>query len=187
MIQSLSRQHFNDVIQLGNLVHGAGYLDSHSIELLYEKGIKFGINANFVAYQAGELIGFRLTYAAGNWQPDHWCTPDAWGISPSEVCYFKCNTVAEGARGKGIGGQLLNASIAAAKLQGAKAGVSHLWKQSPNNSAIRYFGKAGGVLIKEHPERWNDTKEHPDYICVLCGADCHCTASEMLLTFNSLN
>jgi len=183
MIQTLSPQHFSDVIELGNLVHGEGYLDSHSIELLYKKGIKSGINANFVAYQDGELIGFRLTFAPGNWEPDRWCTPDAWGIKPAEVCYFKCNTVGEDSRGKGIGGQLLNASIAAAKLQGAKAGVSHLWKQSPNNSAIRYFTKAGGVLIKEHPNRWNNTKEHPDYICVLCGTNCHCTASEMLLVF----
>jgi len=183
MIQNLSPQDFNAVIELGNTVHGMGYLDSHSIALLYKKGIKSGINANFVAYQDGELIGFRLTYAPGHWEPDRWCTSDAWEIETDKVCYFKCNTVAEGSRGKGIGGQLLNASIAAAKLQGAEAGVSHLWKQSPNNSAIRYFTKAGGRLIKEHPDRWNDTLEHPDYVCVLCGADCHCTASEMLLVF----
>ncbi|WP_299792067.1 GNAT family N-acetyltransferase [uncultured Shewanella sp.] len=183
MIQNLKPEHFVDVIRLGNDVHGEGYLDRQSIESLYKKGIKSGINANFVAYQDGELVGFRLTYAPGNWRPDKWCTPKEWGVKIEQVCYFKCNTVAKSCQGKGIGGLLLQASIDASKLQGAKAGVSHLWKQSPNNSAIRYFSKAGGVLINEHRDRWNDSKEHPDYVCVICGPDCHCTASEMLLRF----
>ncbi|NRB22880.1 GNAT family N-acetyltransferase [Shewanella sp.] len=183
MIQTLSPEHFTAVISLGNQVHGDGYLDEATLATLYQKGIKDEINANFVAHQDGKLIGFRLTYAPGNWQTDKWCTPHAWGIEPRRVCYFKCNTVAEPNRGVGIGGKLLSASIAATKRQGAIAGVSHLWKQSPNNSAVKYFTKAGAVLIKEHPDKWNDPKEHPDYICVICGADCHCTACEMLLIF----
>lgn len=183
MIEILAPSHFEDVISLGNQVHGVGYLDPISLQSLYTKGLKNDINANFVAYQDGKLIGFRLTYAPGNWQTDQWCTPDAWGIELERVCYFKCNTVHEQYRGMGVGGKLLSASIAATKRQGAKAGVSHLWKDSPNNSAVKYFTKAGGMLVKEHPERWNDTEEHPDYICVLCGEDCHCTACEMLLIF----
>lgn len=183
MIQTLSPEHFDDVISLGNQVHGEGYLDKCSLEALYLKGFSHDINANFVAYQDDQLVGFRLTYAPGNWQVDKWCTPDAWGIELEHVCYFKCNTVAESYRGAGIGGKLLAASIAATKRQGAKAGISHLWKQSPNNSAVKYFTKAGGMLIKEHKDRWNDALEHPDYVCVICGDDCHCTACEMLLIF----
>lgn len=183
MIQGLAPEHFNDVISLGNKVHGEGYLDLSSLQAFYIKGIKNRINANFVAHIDGVLVGFRLTYAPGNWQPDKWCLPGAWGIEPDRVCYFKCNTVAENHRGAGIGGKLLQASIAATKHQGAKAGISHLWKQSPKNSAINYFTKAGGILIKQYPDRWNDTKEHPNYICILCGSDCHCTACEMILIF----
>ncbi|MBW8186609.1 GNAT family N-acetyltransferase [Shewanella nanhaiensis] len=183
MIEALEQEHFEDVIALGNKVHGDGYLDLRSMQSLYQKGIKDEINANFVAVLNDELVGFRLTYAPGNWQPDSWCLPDAWGVEPEKVCYFKCNTVAEEHRGEGIGGKLLQASIAATKHQGAKAGISHLWKDSPNNSAVNYFTKAGGVLIKEYPNRWNNTKEHPDYICILCGPECHCTACEMILIF----
>ncbi|WP_064791340.1 GNAT family N-acetyltransferase [Shewanella woodyi] len=183
MIEALAPEHFEDVIALGNKVHGDGYLDLQLMQSLYKKGIKNEINANFVALLNNELVGFRLTYAPGNWQPDKWCLPDAWGVEPDKVCYFKCNTVAKEHRGTGIGGKLLQASIAATKYQGAKAGISHLWKDSPNNSAVNYFTKAGGVLIKEYPNRWNDTKEHPDYICILCGSECHCTACEMILIF----
>ncbi|MCL1052112.1 GNAT family N-acetyltransferase [Shewanella abyssi] len=183
MIQPLEQKHFNDVIELGNLVHGNGYLDDNSLQSIVAKGNKNGINSCFVAIESNRLLGFRLTYAAQQWLIDKWCTPNRWGVSQEQVGYFKCNTVAADARGKGIGGLLLDASITALKQQGATAGVSHLWKQSPNNSAVRYFTKAGGVLIKEHPERWNDTAEHPDYICVLCGPSCHCAACEMLLIF----
>ncbi|MCL1142158.1 GNAT family N-acetyltransferase [Shewanella gaetbuli] len=183
MIKELTAEHFLDVLTLGEQVHGQGYMDMAELEAIYHKGIKQGINANFVIIENDQLIGFRLTYAAGNWQPDQWCTLDEWGVDASEVCYFKSNTIAEHARGKGLGGQLLQASIDAVIKQGAKAGVSHLWQQSPNNAAVRYFTKAGGKLIKQHPQRWHQRYMGPQYVCVLCGNDCHCVACEMLLVF----
>ena len=182
-IRELTPGEFDAVIKLGELVHGSGYMDIAELTAIYQKGIKNGINANFVAIENGQLIGFRLTYAAGQWQQDQWCTVDKWGVPFDDVCYFKSNTVAEAARGQGLGGELLAASKAAAVAQGAKAGVSHLWQQSPNNAAVRYFTKAGGVLIKEHPQRWHQRNVGEEYICVLCGADCHCVACEMLLLF----
>ena len=183
MITELEPCHYNAVIKLGNLVHGEGYLDLQSLELILKKGFKNNINSCFVAIDSGKLLGFRLSYAAQQWQIDKWCSPDKWQVAAEKVGYFKCNTVAEEARGQGLGGQLLQSSIDALQQQGAVAGVSHLWKQSPNNSAVRYFSKAGGQLIKQHPNRWNNSTDHPDYICVLCGKHCRCTASEMLLTF----
>ncbi|QDF75299.1 MULTISPECIES: GNAT family N-acetyltransferase [Shewanella] len=182
-IRPLQLEDFASVIALGNLVHGDGYLDEELLGEIQQKGCKAGLNANFVAYLDGDLVGFRLTYAAGNWQIDPWCTPGLWGIPVERCCYFKCNTVAEQARGLGIGKALLERSIQACKAQGALAGVSHLWQQSPDNSAVGYFSSAGGQLIKEHPDRWNNNPDHPDYVCVLCGKDCHCVACEMLLTF----
>ncbi|MFC1520497.1 GNAT family N-acetyltransferase, partial [Pseudomonadota bacterium] len=130
------------------------------------------------------IVGFRLTYAAGKWPVDQWCTPEKWPVTAENMCYFKCNTVAEAYRGQGIGSKLLQASIAAVKQQGAKAGVSHLWQQSPNNSAVGYFTHAGGQLIKQHPSRWNQKVDGSDYLCVLCGDDCHCTACEMVIEFS---
>lgn len=57
MIQALTSAHFDDVIALGNKVHGEGYLDLNSLKYLNVKGIKDDINANFVAHINGELVG----------------------------------------------------------------------------------------------------------------------------------
>jgi GNAT superfamily N-acetyltransferase len=184
MIRELTPSDFDAVIALGLLVHGEGYLDWESLNHIYHQGIKNDINANFVAVEGEELLGFRLTYAPGQWQFDPWCSISLWGVPAETVCYFKSNTLAESARGKGLGGKLLAASIAAVKCQGARAGVAHLWKESPHNAAVRYFAKAGARLIKEHPGRWNQAVDNPHYVCVRCGYDCHCTACEMLLRFD---
>lgn len=182
-IRQLQLTDFESVLVLGEQVHGQGYLDMDELTEIYHKGIKNDISAHFVAVDDKQLLGFRLTYAAGNWQPDKWCSVEKWGFAKEDVCYFKSNTLAVEARGKGLGGKLLKASVAAVKAQGAKAGVSHLWQQSPNNAAVRYFTKAGGKLIKEHPQRWHQRYMGADYLCPLCGDDCHCVASEMLLVF----
>jgi GNAT superfamily N-acetyltransferase len=70
--------------------------------------------------------------------------------------YLKCNTVDENYRGLGIRKKLLRLFIEAAKKQGAQAGISHLWKQSPNNSAVAYFIQCGGKLVKSPPDKWNE-------------------------------
>lgn len=183
IIRALKPLDFAAVIKLGEKVHGAGYMDLVELSTVYRKGIKNNINASFVALENNQLIGFRLTYAPGQWQADPWCTVDEWEVAFEDVCYFKSNTIAQAARGKGLGGKLLAISKAAAEKQGAKAGASHLWQQSPHNAAVRYFTKAGGKLIKLHPQRWHQRNVGDDYICVLCGTDCHCVACEMLLLF----
>ncbi len=170
---------FEDVIKLGNLVHGDNYLNPESAEEIYLKGLKDGLNASCVCYIDDKLVGFRLTYAPGNWELDKWCSPEEWHTDRDAVCYFKCNTVDESLRGKGIGSKLLQHSIAIAKQQGAKAGVSHIWLQSPGNSAFKYMTKAGGELVKEHPGKWGDL----DYDCPICGIGCKCVAAEMIVHF----
>jgi len=181
--QELNQNDFPAIIELGTLVHGEGYIDNTNISDWYQKGLKNGINAGFVAYDQDKLVGFRLTYAMQQWQIDQWCSPELWPIKPEKVCYFKCNTVDENYRGHGIGGKLLALSITAATKQGALAGVSHLWKQSPGNSAVRYFTKCGGQLIKSHPDRWNELSKQ-GYVCSVCLGDCHCEAAEMMIVFN---
>lgn len=173
---------FQQVIRLATEVHGAGYVDESSMQAWYKKGIKNGINSGFVVYHEEKLVGFRITYAAEQWQIDQWCSTQDWPVPSEQVCYFKCNTVDEAYRGHGIGGELLKRSIAATKAQGATAGVSHLWKQSPGNSAVKYFTKCGGILIKEHPDRWRELSI-AGYECPLCHNDCRCEAAEMMITF----
>lgn len=178
---------FSAIIALGTAVHGAGYIDNDNMIAWYEKGLTKQknstlINANFVAYYEEKLIGFRLTYAVNQWETDEWCSPKLWQHPVDKVCYFKCNTVDENYRGYGVGSQLLKLSTKAAIEQGAVAGVSHLWKQSPGNSAVKYFTKCGGILVKEHPDRWNEMSKQ-GYECPACENECHCVAAEMIINF----
>ena len=173
---------FNAVIKLANTVHGDGYLDFEKMNNYYQQGIVDDINASFVVYDGDKLIGFRLTFAANNWIIDKWCSDKLWQVPLDQVSYFKCNTVDADYRGHGIGGKLLKLSIEALKSQGATAGVSHLWRQSPGNAAVKYFTKCGGELIKDHPDRWYE-ESVAGYHCVLCGHNCHCVAAEMIIYF----
>ncbi|HCM46820.1 MAG TPA: GNAT family N-acetyltransferase [Colwellia sp.] len=180
----LTSEYFSQVIMLANHVHGAGYLDDEKIAVWTNKGIVNEINCSFVALLNNEVIGFRSTYSANNWHIDQWCTTAQWLVDSTKCCYFKCNTVAEKYRSLGIGKKLLQLAITAAQQQGAQAGISHLWKQSPNNSAVSYFSKCGGKLIKSHPGKWNQESKQ-GYNCILCGHDCHCEAAEMIIHFSS--
>jgi GNAT superfamily N-acetyltransferase len=181
--RSMSEQDFKAVIKLGTLVHGEGYIDDDNIKKWYAKGVSVAANANYVAYHQEQLVGFRLTFAPNSWQIDQWCTPELWNEVTDNVCYFKCNTVDEHYRSLGIGSALLKLSIEAARLQGATAGVSHLWKQSPKNSAVKYFTRCGGKLVKEHPDRWAELSKN-GYECPICAFDCKCEAAEMIIHFD---
>ena len=189
--KALTPEYFKQVIKLGNEVHGDGYLTNENITAWVARGISNNINCGYVALlndsssknAKGKVIGFRITFSAEHWQPDQWCSPKLWQIPENKCCYFKCNTVDENYRGLGVGKKLLQLSINAATQQGAQAGVSHLWKQSPNNSAVAYFTRCGGELVKSHPEKWNEESKL-GYSCILCGHDCHCEAAEMIIYFD---
>ncbi|CAH9053571.1 hypothetical protein PSECIP111854_01196 [Pseudoalteromonas sp. CIP111854] len=184
IITQLRSEHFEAVVKLANQVHGENYLDMQGIKKMVEAGTKFEINACFVALdEKNQLIGFRTSYAAKQWSIDKWCTPKAWPVLPSQMAYFKCIAVAPEAQGQGIGPKLLHASVVALRQQGALAGVSHLWKQSPGGGAVKYFTKAGGKLVKTHNDRWLENCINDGYKCTLCGSECHCQAAEMVLLF----
>jgi len=190
--EKLTPQYFKQVIQLANEVYGAGYLNEQSMTDWALRGISHNDNCSYVALFDGnsdieknadsKLIGFRITFAAENWQADQWCRPNLWQVPEDNCCYFKCNTVDAAYRGSGIGRKLLQHSIKAAKKQGAQAGIAHLWKDSPNNSAVAYFTHCGGTLVHSHADKWNEDSKH-GYNCILCGDDCHCEAAEMIIHF----
>lgn len=179
----LSEGHFAQVITLANQVHGDGYLDTSTLKEWLAKGMQSEINSSFVALVGNKLIGFRITFAAKQWLVDKWCTPPRWQVNQAQCCYFKCNTVDKDYRGSGVGKQLLTLSINAVKKQGALAGVSHLWRESPNNSAVLYFTRCGGQLVRYHKDKWHEDSKN-GYKCILCGHDCHCEAAEMIIYFN---
>jgi len=178
----LTAKYFTQVITLANKVHGVGYLDATSLTEWVSRGIDQNINTSVVALLNEQVIGFRITYAAKQWDIDKWCTPKKWQVAEHQCCYFKCNTVDENYRGFGVGKKLLQLAITAAKKQGAQAGIAHLWKQSPNNSAVAYFTRCGGQLVKSHPDKWNEFSKS-GYHCIICGDDCHCEAAEMIIRF----
>lgn len=180
----LAPEHFDGVVELGNHVHGDNYLDDNSIATLYKQSFCKDINASWVAMIGEKVVGFRLTIAAENWQPDKWCTPEQWRFPIEQVCYFKCNTVDASLRGKGVGSKLLSLSIEKARAQGSEAGLAHIWLASPGNSAFLYFSKCGGTTVKEHPGKWTHLCIEDGYECPVCPGICECVAAEMILPFN---
>lgn len=177
-------RHFHQVISLGNQVHGDNYLSPTTLQDIYNKGWKDGINCSFVALLNNKIVGFRLTYAPEQWHSDKWVTPSLWPASKSQMAYFKCNTVAPEMQGLGIGSQLLKYSVEKSKKQGAKAGLAHIWLASPGNSAYKYFTKNGGTLVKVHPNKWQGLALYEGYVCPVCPGICECAAGEMMLTID---
>lgn len=186
-IYNLQEEDFEAVIALGNKINGDNYLDREMLKKLLKASVKDSLNCSYVAYptkRGEDAAGFRLTYAAGQWCIDNWFSPDKWKVPQDKVCLFKSNMVSEKYRGRGLGPLLLKHSIATAKQQGAIAGVTHIWMQSPGNSAYKYFTKAGGEVVFIHPDRWHNDFSDFGYVCTICGEDCHCDGAEMILYFN---
>ena len=171
------------VVSLANQVHGKNYLDLAKLAELHLQGIKHNINASYVALIDKQVVGYRLSFAAGQWPLDEWCSVPLWPVPPPQMAYFKSVAVAPELQGQGLGTQLLQASIGSLQQQGATAGLAHIWQQSPGNAAQRYFSKAGASLLKVHADRWLHLSKTAGYLCPICGNRCHCTAAEMVLSF----
>lgn len=184
-ITELTPAFFPAVIKLANQIHGDNYLSLASLTQMQQQGMTQGINASFVALDAEQqVVGYRLSFAAGQWQPDQWCSETLWPVGAAKMAYFKSVGVSQTQRGKGIASALLNTSVAALRRQGATAGLAHIWRESPGNAAQRYFSHAGAVLVKIHPQRWRHLSETVGYHCPVCGALCNCSAAEMVLLFS---
>ncbi len=185
-IFNLRERDIEKVLELGDLVYGDNYNSRDYYLGSLEKSMRNGISCSFVAYDdlTEDLIGFRITYAPGNWEFDEGCEPDLWGVPPEKVCYFQVNTIHPGRQRQGMGSIMLAHSIEAVKLQGGVAGVAHIWMDSPGNSAFKYFSKAGGQVVKIHPDHWHDIFKANGTICSLDGQDCHCDGAEMIIHFS---
>lgn len=184
-IVNLEQAWFLPVIALANQVHGDNYLDYANLQQMQQQGIKHGLNASLVALDDTDtVVGYRLSFAAGQWQLDQWCSPGLWPVAPENMAYFKSVAVSAALRGQGIASTLLKASAQVLAQQGAQAGLAHIWRESPGNAAERYFSYAGAKRVKVHPDRWRHLSEHAGYECPRCGALCRCSAAEMVLMLN---
>ncbi len=181
-LKPLVRQFYAATVELANGIHGAGYLTEDLLAVMVSQGATQTANASFVAIVGEQVVAYRLSFLAGKWLPDEWCTQEQWPVPASNMAYFKSVAVSPTLQGLGIGQALLQHSIGVLRQQGATAGLAHLWRESPNNSAVRYFTKAGGELIKIHENRWQHLSAQ-GYACPRCRSLCCCSAAEMVLRF----
>lgn len=188
----LQEDDFDKVITLGAAIHGKNYLSQETLSKILHKSQKNGLCCSYVLYdkprENGKLVGFRLTYAPGSWEPDEWCSTDKWDVDPEKACYLKSNTIATEYSGQGLGPHLLDVSLQTVKDMGGEAAVTHIWMNSPGNSAFKYFSKTGAKLLWIWPTRWKDDFKNEGYLCAVCcrtGAvqPCTCLAAEMILHF----
>lgn len=174
------------VIILANKVHGDNYLTDSSVADYFARGLHQGRCLHWLAFADEKLVGLRLTFAPGQWEIDQYCTPGEWPVSADRMCYFKCAAIDQDYQGMGIGKSLLMHSVIEATALGCEAGLAHIWRQSPNNSAFAYFSRCGGELIQDHADRWLQASLEDGYFCPVCDGTCYCVAAEMVLPFSRI-
>jgi len=164
---------------------GSGYYSMKEIEEIYMKSQSKGRMCSLVLKKGEQICGVRMTYPPGNWShgKGSGLTTEKWPYPLSETAYFQSLFLASSVQGEGWGGKLSQRSLQILKEIGAKGVVCHSWKESPNNSSVRYLEKMGFQLIAEHPLYW----QHVDYNCTRClKPPCQCTAQEMYLKLENL-
>jgi ribosomal protein S18 acetylase RimI-like enzyme len=159
---------------------GNNYYQMPELEKIFEKSQKNKIMCSFVIVDEVEKIhGLRISYPPGNWSSGkgQGLRSDLWNVPQNKTAYFQSLFLSNDIQNQGWGPKLSQASIAALKKIGAKAIVTHAWKESPNNSSLKYLKRMGFVELIEHPDYWVNV----DYVCTRDGNPCHCTAVEMIL------
>lgn len=189
----MSRELYIRPLQLGDLeavrvfadrTIGKNYYSPEDLEEIWKKSQANGIMCSFVLAEKAlaetpeTIHGIRLTYAPGKWNKGKGkhLRPDLWKVPPDQVGYFQSLFIDPESRGGGWGPALSEASTEALRKLGAKAIVTHAWKESPDNSSIRYLERFGFVSVISHPNYWFEV----DYECTRDGKPCRCTAEEML-------
>lgn len=158
---------------------GLNYFSLDELHECYSKSISNDIMCSFVLLDDTLAIkGFRLAYPPGKWSKGKGAKlrSDLWKVPLEKVGYFQSLFLSTEVQGSGWGPQLSEAAIEQLKKLGSLAIVTHAWKESPNNSSIKYLTKFGFTSVATHPNYWIDV----DYECVLDGKPCRCTAEEMI-------
>lgn len=158
---------------------GLNYYSEAELQECLEKSISDDVTCSFLLVaDSGEILGLRLAYPPGKWNKGKGSKlrPDLWNIPLDKTAYFQSLFLSNKVQGQGWGPKLSEKSIEAFHKLGALGIVTHAWKESPNNSSIRYLSKLGFQSVTTHPEYWIDV----DYECVRDGKPCRCTAEEMI-------
>lgn len=160
---------------------GCGYYSSAELTENQKKSVSAdGRICSFVLEDdEGRIRALRLAFPPGNWEhgKGRRLRADLWPTSLERTAYFQSLFVSPELRGAGWGPKLSATALTVLRALGAEGVVAHSWKESPNNSSMRYLRQLGFREITEHPDYWVDV----DYICPRDGRPCHCTAVEMHL------
>ncbi|UOF02135.1 GNAT family N-acetyltransferase [Bdellovibrio reynosensis] len=177
-IRPLSKSDLPAVKTFTDKTIGLNYFSLQELQECHDKSLSSGIMCSFVLENESGIQGFRLAYPPGTWSKGKGSKlrSDLWQVPLESVGYFQSLFLADSAQGQGWGPRLSEASIESFKKLNTKAIITHAWKESPNNSSIRYLTKFGFKSVTTHPEYWVDV----DYECVLDGKPCRCTAEEMI-------
>ncbi len=173
----------SDVSQLKEFTDqaiGVNYYSTEELTDFYQRSIKSGQECSLILEDADfKIRGVRITFPPGQWQhgKGHGLSPKLWGISQSQVAYFQSLFIDANVTGQGWGKKMSLTAIDILKNLGAKAIVTHSWKQSPHDSSGKYLRSLGFQSIALHLLYWKDV----DYVCPQCGKPCLCTAEEMIL------
>lgn len=158
---------------------GTNYFSLEELKDIYQKSMKDGESASFVAFYGDEIAAVRLTFAPGQWidEKTRGLTKEEWGMAENHMAYFKSLFVSGDYQQQGLGKTLSNKSIEILKSMGAKAILCHSWLESPGNSSQRYLQRMGFSDVATHEKFWYPV----DYHCTRCGPQrCVCTAIEMM-------
>jgi ribosomal protein S18 acetylase RimI-like enzyme len=179
IISPLTEKDLAEVKALTDRTIGLNYYSLIELQEVLKKSTLNGICSSFVLRDdAGIVQGFRLAFPPGTWSKGkgNKLRPDLWNVPKESVGYFQSLFLSEGLRGQSWGPKLSEAAIETFKKHGARAIVTHAWKESPQNSSVRYLTKFGFQSVATHPGYWKDV----DYECLLDGKPCQCTAEEMI-------
>lgn len=158
---------------------GHNYYSESELREAHDRSLSHDVMCSFLLIgENEEVLGLRLAYPPGQWNKGkgNKLHVDMWDVQLNETAYFQSLFLSSKVQGQGWGPKLSEKSIQAFKEVGAKAIVTHAWKESPNNSSIRYLSKLGFQSVATHAEYWIDV----DYTCVRDGKPCRCTAEEMI-------
>lgn len=158
---------------------GTNYYSSEELQEIYKKSLKNGQECTLVLEdEKGEVRGVRITYPPGNWEKGKGkgLNPQLWQVPLADTAYFQSLFVDPTLTGGGWGKKLSFEAIEILRKLGAKAIVTHSWKESPHDSSGRYLRALGFRLVATHPLYWKEV----DYVCTRCGKPCVCTAEEMI-------
>jgi len=177
----LDISHKESFLNFSDQFIGKNYFNESNFQEQVDLSCKNGLNCSFVLIDNKNIIaGIRLTYAPGQWlNKIKTRYIQEQNLDLNSVAYFKSLFINPNYQKQGLGPKLSNQSIKVLQKMNATHILSHSWKESPNNSSVKYLQKQNFKALGEIKNYWQEV----DYLCSGCQLrPCICTSIEMLYT-----